>query len=143
MTDANSGDQKVEGRPGAGAELVQGMAEAKARRPRRKDIRPLAHLLPFVIAHKGDGLAAGFFLLFSTAATLGLLVVGPATLSPTGDATVLAQQASAVRIGQAAAAPTEVAIVPSTIEVVVSRARAVRADHADQGSYIPTAYRSR
>ncbi|WP_181242743.1 ABC transporter ATP-binding protein/permease [Caulobacter vibrioides] len=72
MTDANSGDQKVEGRPGAGAELVQGMAEAKARRPRRKDIRPLAHLLPFVIAHKGDGLAAGFFLLFSTAATLGL-----------------------------------------------------------------------
>ncbi|MFY8143305.1 MAG: hypothetical protein ACOVMT_05420, partial [Caulobacter sp.] len=25
MTDANSGDQKVEGRPGAGAELVQGM----------------------------------------------------------------------------------------------------------------------
>jgi len=72
MTDANGGDQKAEGRPGAGAELVQGMAEAKARRPRRKDIRPLAHLLPFVKAHKGDGIAAGFFLLFSTAATLGL-----------------------------------------------------------------------
>lgn len=79
----------------------------------------------------------------ATAATLGLLVVGPAALSPTGDATVLAQQASAVRIGQAAAAPTEVAIVPSTIEVVVSRARAARADHADQGSYVATAYRSR
>ncbi len=72
MTDANSGDHKVEGRPGAGAELVQGMAEAKARRPRRKDIRPLVHLLPFVRAHKWDGLAAGFFLLFSTGATLGL-----------------------------------------------------------------------
>jgi ATP-binding cassette subfamily B protein len=72
MTDVNSGDQKVEGRPGAGAELVQGMAEAKARRPRRKDIRPLVHLLPFVAAHKGDGVAAGFFLLFSTGATLGL-----------------------------------------------------------------------
>ena len=72
MTDASSGDQKVEGRPGAGAELVQGMAEAKARRPRRKDIRPLVHLLPFVAAHKGDGFAAGFFLLFSTGATLGL-----------------------------------------------------------------------
>ena len=72
MTVASSGDHKVEGRPGAGAELVQGMAEAKARRPRRKDIRPLVHLLPFVRAHKGDGLAAGFFLLFSTGATLGL-----------------------------------------------------------------------
>jgi ATP-binding cassette, subfamily B, bacterial len=72
MTDVSSGDQKIEGRPGAGAELVQGMAEAKARRPRRKDIRPLVHLLPFVSAHKGDGLAAGFFLLFSTGATLGL-----------------------------------------------------------------------
>ncbi|KAI6244395.1 ATP-binding cassette domain-containing protein [Aphelenchoides fujianensis] len=72
MTDVNAGEQKAEGRPGAGAELVQGMAEAKARRPRRKDIRPLAHLLPFVAAHKGDGLAATFFLLFSTGATLGL-----------------------------------------------------------------------
>jgi ATP-binding cassette subfamily B protein len=72
MTDANSGEQKAEGRPGAGAELVQGMAEAKARRARRKDIRPLVHLLPFVKAHKGDGFAAAFFLLFSTGATLGL-----------------------------------------------------------------------
>ncbi|WP_297513397.1 ABC transporter transmembrane domain-containing protein [uncultured Caulobacter sp.] len=72
MVDVNAGEQKAEGRPGAGAELVQGMAEAKARRPRRKDIRPLAHLLPFVAAHKADGLAAGFFLLFSTGATLGL-----------------------------------------------------------------------
>jgi len=72
MTDVNAGEQKVEGRPGAGAELAQGMAEAKARRPRRKDIRPLVHLLPFVAAHKGDGFAAAFFLLFSTGATLGL-----------------------------------------------------------------------
>ena len=55
MTDVNAGEQKVEGRPGAGAELAQGMAEAKARRPRRKDIRPLVHLLPFVRAHKADG----------------------------------------------------------------------------------------
>jgi ATP-binding cassette subfamily B protein len=72
MTDVNGGEQKADGRPGAGAELVQSMAEAGARRERRKDIRPLAHLLPFVSAHKGDGLAAGFFLLFSTGATLGL-----------------------------------------------------------------------
>jgi len=72
MTDVNGGEISVEGRPGAGAELVQGMAEAAARRPRRKDIRPLAHLLPFVRSHVGDALAAGFFLLFSTGATLGL-----------------------------------------------------------------------
>jgi ATP-binding cassette subfamily B protein len=72
MTDVNGGDQKVEGRPGAGAALVQSMAEAGAKRERRKDIRPLVHLLPFVKAHKGDGLAAAFFLLFSTGATLGL-----------------------------------------------------------------------
>ncbi|MDI1366291.1 MAG: hypothetical protein PSX79_15785, partial [bacterium] len=48
MTDVNGGDISADGRPGAGAELVQGMADAAARRPRRKDIRPLAHLLPFV-----------------------------------------------------------------------------------------------
>jgi ATP-binding cassette subfamily B protein len=72
MTDVNGGEISVEGRPGAGAELVHGMAEAANRRPRRKDIRPLAHLLPFVRAHVGDALAAGFFLLFSTGATLGL-----------------------------------------------------------------------
>jgi ATP-binding cassette subfamily B protein len=72
MTDVNGGEQKADGRPGAGAALVQSMAEAGAKRERRKDIRPLVHLLPFVKAHKGDGLAAGFFLLFSTGATLGL-----------------------------------------------------------------------
>jgi ATP-binding cassette subfamily B protein len=72
MTDVNGGEISVEGRPGAGAELAQGMAEAANRRPRRKDIRPLAHLLPFVRAHVGDALAAGFFLLFSTGASLGL-----------------------------------------------------------------------
>ncbi|NQE63865.1 Homodimeric efflux ABC transporter, ATP-binding/permease protein [Caulobacter sp. RHG1] len=72
MTDVNGGEQKVDGRPGAGAALAQGMAEAGAKRERRKDIRPLLHLLPFIKAHKGDGLAAGFFLLFSTGATLGL-----------------------------------------------------------------------
>lgn len=72
MTDVNGGEISVDGRPGAGAELAQGMAEAAARRPRRKDIRPLAHLLPFVRAHVTDALATGFFLLFSTGATLGL-----------------------------------------------------------------------
>ncbi|WP_255348048.1 ABC transporter transmembrane domain-containing protein, partial [Caulobacter sp. AP07] len=72
MSDVNAGDISAEGRPSAGAELVQNLAEAANRRPRRKDIRPLAHLLPFVRRHVGDALAAAFFLLFSTAATLGL-----------------------------------------------------------------------
>ena len=72
MSDVNAGEISAEGRPSAGAELVQTLAEAANRRPRRKDIRPLAHLLPFVRRHVGDALAAGFFLLFSTGATLGL-----------------------------------------------------------------------
>ena len=72
MTDVNGGEIQADGRPGAGAELAQSLSEAAARRPRRKDIRPLAHLLPFVRRHIGDALAAGFFLLFSTSATLGL-----------------------------------------------------------------------
>ncbi|HWW24570.1 MAG TPA: ABC transporter transmembrane domain-containing protein, partial [Caulobacter sp.] len=72
MSDVNAGEISAEGRPSAGAELVQNLAEAANRRPRRKDIRPLAHLLPFVRRHIGDALAAGFFLLFSTSATLGL-----------------------------------------------------------------------
>ena len=72
MSDVNAGEISAEGRPSAGAELVQNLAEAANRRPRRKDIRPLAHLLPFVRRHKIYALLAGFFLLFSTAATLGL-----------------------------------------------------------------------
>ena len=41
-------------------------------RPRRRDVRPLGRLLPFLRAHWGDALWATFFLLFSTSATLGL-----------------------------------------------------------------------
>jgi len=72
MTDVSAGEISADGRPGAGAELVQSLAEAANKRPRRKDVRPLAHLLPFVRRHIGDALAAGFFLLFSVASTLGI-----------------------------------------------------------------------
>ena len=65
---------QAEGRPSAGAELAQALEEAAERRPRRRDIRPLSHLLPFIQAHWRDGLAAGFFLLLSTSATLGMTV---------------------------------------------------------------------
>ena len=68
MTDVTT----PEGRPGPGATLATAMAEAADRRERRKDVRPLARLLPFVWAHKGDLFTAIGFLLISTAATLGL-----------------------------------------------------------------------
>lgn len=64
----------TDGRPSEGAALASQIAEAVNRRPRRKDIRPLGHILPFIVAHKANGFAALFFLLLSTASTLGLTV---------------------------------------------------------------------
>jgi ATP-binding cassette subfamily B protein len=62
----------AEGRPGAG-ELLAGELDAAAeRRPRRRDLRPLASLAPYLAAHWKDALASALFLLVSTAATLGL-----------------------------------------------------------------------
>jgi ATP-binding cassette subfamily B protein len=60
------------GRPGPGAALVSAMAEASERREKQRDVRPLARIWPIVLTHKSDALAALIFLLFSTAATLGL-----------------------------------------------------------------------
>jgi len=72
MTDIAASDPVADGRPGAGAELAAGIAEAAAKRPRSRNVRTLGRLLPFVRTHWGYAAAAGFFLLFSTAATLGL-----------------------------------------------------------------------
>ena len=72
MSDAGAGEAPVEGRPGVGAELAQSLTEAAARRPRSRNVRTLGRLWPFVRAHWGFAAAAGFFLLFSTSATLGL-----------------------------------------------------------------------
>ncbi|HEX6866712.1 MAG TPA: ABC transporter transmembrane domain-containing protein [Caulobacteraceae bacterium] len=66
--------KEAQGRPGAGAELAQSLTDAAQRRPRRRDIRPLAHLLPFLKDDWGDAIAAGFFLLVAAAATLSLTV---------------------------------------------------------------------
>lgn len=76
MTDARQPDARfeAEGRPGAGAVLAEQMSEAGGRRERRKDIRPLARLLPYAAQHWGQGALAGFWLLLSTAASLGLTV---------------------------------------------------------------------
>ncbi len=62
----------VDGRPGAGAVLKADMASAAASRPKRRDLRPLGRLWPFLAAHWGDAGLAAFFLLFSTAASLGI-----------------------------------------------------------------------
>nr|WP_236547586.1 ABC transporter transmembrane domain-containing protein [Brevundimonas sp. G8] len=48
------------------------MSEAGAKRAKRRDIRPLARLIPFAMRHKGHALMAVFWLLLSTAASLGL-----------------------------------------------------------------------
>jgi ATP-binding cassette subfamily B protein len=60
------------GRPGAGEVLAAQMDAAAERRERRRDLRPLAALWPFLRAHWKDAAASAFFLLFSTGATLGL-----------------------------------------------------------------------
>ena len=67
-----SGMASLEGRPSAGALLADQMSEAGAKRAKRRDIRPLARLIPFAMRHKGHALMAVFWLLLSTAASLGL-----------------------------------------------------------------------
>ncbi|HEX8471519.1 MAG TPA: ABC transporter transmembrane domain-containing protein [Brevundimonas sp.] len=62
----------VQGRPGAGALLAEQMGEAGSRREKRKDVRPLGRLLPYLVKHKLDAAFAFFWLLLSTAASLGL-----------------------------------------------------------------------
>ena len=69
--DAYSSTEAV-GRPGAGAVLVEQMGEAGARREKRKDVRPLLRLWPYLMQHRLDAVIAGFWLLGSTAASLGL-----------------------------------------------------------------------
>jgi len=60
------------GRPVAGQVLAAEIEAAASSRPKRRDLKPLAALWPYVRAHRGDAVAAGVFLLLSTAATLGL-----------------------------------------------------------------------
>ena len=68
MTDAPD----LRGRPGAGAVLAEQMAEAGDRREKRRDIRPLARLLPYALRHKGHLAMAAFWLIVSTATSLSL-----------------------------------------------------------------------
>ena len=72
MSDTNAVDAVAEGRPSAGAELAATLSEAAARRPKSRDVKNLVHLVPFISAHWRHSAAAGFFLLFSTGATLSI-----------------------------------------------------------------------
>lgn len=72
MSDTSASDAVADGRPSAGAALAQSLTEEAARRPKSRDIRNLAPLLPFIRAHWRHAAAAGFFLLFSTGATLSI-----------------------------------------------------------------------
>jgi ATP-binding cassette subfamily B protein len=64
--------EAAEGRPGAGQLLAAELDAAAERRPRRRDLRPLGRLAPYLGRHISDALASGFFLLISTGATLAL-----------------------------------------------------------------------
>jgi ATP-binding cassette subfamily B protein len=62
----------VEGRPGAGPLLAAQMDATAEGRQRRRNLRPLGRLAPYLRRHAGDAGASGLFLLLSTGATLGL-----------------------------------------------------------------------
>ncbi|MDI1325500.1 MAG: ABC transporter transmembrane domain-containing protein [Brevundimonas sp.] len=75
MTDATASAADaadIRGRPGAGALLVEQMGEAGERRAKRRDIRPLARLLPYAMRHKGHAAMAGVWLILSASASLAL-----------------------------------------------------------------------
>ena len=77
MTDSNApaiDAADLRQRPGAGALLSEQMNEAGSRRERKRDVRPLARLLPFAMRHKGHMALAGLWLVLSTVASLGLTV---------------------------------------------------------------------
>jgi ATP-binding cassette subfamily B protein len=76
MSDAPQDEAIAAGRPGAGAVLAQSMASAAQRRPKSRDLRPLAGLWPHVKAHWGDAAMAGLFMLISSAATLTISAAG-------------------------------------------------------------------
>ena len=71
----------------------------------------------------------GALAVLATVATLSLMVAGPAALSPSGHDLVLARST-----------PVEVAIYPSSIEVVGTRALEGR---ESTGRFVPAVYRAR
>ena len=97
-------------RPNPGAVLLESLTTAAEKRERRRDIRPLARLLPFLMRHKASALLAGCWLVVSTTASLGLTVTargaidnGFAQGGANLDAWFLVLGANAVALGLATA----------------------------------------
>jgi ATP-binding cassette subfamily B protein len=65
-------EPQVEGRPTAGAALVQQISDAEARRAKSRNVRALGRLLPFIAGHRLDAGLAGVFLITAAASSLGL-----------------------------------------------------------------------
>ncbi len=74
MTAAEPHSRSDHDRPNPGAVLAESMTTAAEKRERRRDVRPLGRLLPFLMRHKISALLAGFWLILSTTASLGLTV---------------------------------------------------------------------
>ena len=72
MTDTQSEQAILDGRPGAGAALLTSLREDAAKRGKSRDIRNLANLLPFMMKHWGFGAGTFAFLVVSVGATLGV-----------------------------------------------------------------------
>ena len=66
----------AQARPAESQTYAASLKEAAGRRQRSRNLRPLARLIPFMAAHKGDTFAALFFLLISTSASLALSFAG-------------------------------------------------------------------
>jgi ATP-binding cassette subfamily B protein len=60
------------GRPSAGQALAQTLDEAAERRAKSRNVRALAHLIPFAAGHRLDAAAAGVFLVSAAGASLAL-----------------------------------------------------------------------
>ena len=72
MSEASLEGVTPAGRPTAGAVLAEALSQSAERRERRRDLRPLAALLPYVRAHRSDAIPAAIFLLISTSASLAI-----------------------------------------------------------------------
>lgn len=65
----------AQARPSSGALFAASLAEAAGKRDKSRNLRPLARLIPFVLAHRNLVFAAFGFLLLSSTATLLMPVV--------------------------------------------------------------------
>jgi ATP-binding cassette subfamily B protein len=74
LTNLSAEEVQTAGRPNTGAAVAKSLSLSAARRPKSRDLRPLAGLWPHLRAHLGDAIAASLFLLVSSGATLGLSV---------------------------------------------------------------------